>query len=118
MPSLAQVVVQVPTPPTPPGAPDIPFVVSSGPPSGAIVAVVFLIIAGIVFYPLIRSYARRLERGSAGPEVLEELAHLRDRVAELEPLQHRVAELEERLDFAERLLTQRAPEALGRGDTP
>lgn len=113
-----EVVAQAPVPPVPPvpPLPDVPVFVSSGPPTGAIVAVVLLIVAGVVLYPLARAWARRLERGAAGPELLDEVVHLRERVAELEPLQQRVAELEDRLDFAERLLTRPAPEALPRGE--
>lgn len=101
-------------PPAPPLPPEF-FV--PGPPTSAIVAVVFLVLAAVVAWPLIRAYARRLERG-AGPsaDVIEELEHLRRRVNELEPLQGRVAELEDRLDFTERVLAQRAPEMLSRGD--
>lgn len=52
---------------------------------------------------------KRLERGTAPqPELMGELEELRARVAEGEGLQQRVAELEERVDFAERLLAQRA----------
>ena len=61
----------------------------------------------IIFYPLMRALARRLE-GKAAPDaaVLSELESLRQRVAELDHLPQHVAELEERLDFAERLLGQ------------
>jgi hypothetical protein len=41
------------------------------------------------------------------PGVAEELEALRARITDLEAQQQRVAELEERVDFAERLLTQR-----------
>ena len=40
------------------------------------------------------------------------MAELELRVSELEAAQHRVMDLEERLDFAERLLTQRADQML------
>jgi flagellar biosynthesis/type III secretory pathway M-ring protein FliF/YscJ len=79
---------------------------------GAIIAVVAIIVAGIVLFPLIRALARRLERGRPDDSALAEIEHLRGRVAELEQVQQRVAELEERVDFSERLLTQRAPEGL------
>jgi Tfp pilus assembly protein PilO len=104
----------VPVPPLPPELPQIPVVFDPGPPIPAILAVVFMLVAGVVFFPLLRAYARRLERG-AGGEAAAELEQLRARVAELEALHHRVAELEERVDFSERLLTQRAPDALPRG---
>lgn len=52
---------------------------------------------------------KRMERGLTDPSALAaELEELRARVADGEGLQQRVAELEERLDFAERMLTQRA----------
>jgi len=61
----------------------------------------------IIFYPLMRALARRLE-GRAAPDaaLMAEVESLRQRVAELEQVPHHVAELEERLDFAERLLGQ------------
>jgi len=54
-----------------------------------------------------------LRRGitDRGPEA-DRLAEVEDRVHYLEGLQDRVMELEERLDFAERLLSQRQNERL------
>jgi cytochrome c-type biogenesis protein CcmH/NrfG len=106
--------LQAPVPPLPPVPPDVGLIVSSGPPVGAIVATVLLVVAGVLLLPVMRAWARRLERGAVPVEALDELEHLRERVAELEPLAQRVAELEERLDFAERLLTRPAPESLPR----
>ena len=106
---------QIPTPPVPPELPQLPFVVDSGPPITAVIMVIVMV-AAIVAWPLVRAFARRLERGSGDAAFREEIEHLRARVAELEPVQQRVLELEERLDFAERLLIQRAPEGLIRGD--
>lgn len=61
----------------------------------------------IIFYPLMRALARRLEgKAAADPALMAEVESLRQRVADLEQLPHHVAELEERLDFAERLLGQ------------
>ena len=51
-------------------------------------------------------------RGEAGDP---ELTHLRSRVDALEGVAERVQELEERLDFAERLLTQPARDRLPGG---
>ncbi|MEO8636395.1 MAG: hypothetical protein ABI587_14065 [Gemmatimonadales bacterium] len=67
---------------------------------------------------LISVMARRANRDLADPSALaDELADLRERVAESEMLRNRVAELEERLDFAERLLAQpREPARLEAGE--
>jgi len=67
--------------------------------------------AGAVGYLLIavaNVLARRLEGGrAAGIEQLEsEMAELRARLDEADAERTRIAELEERLDFAERMLTQ------------
>ena len=79
------------------------------------------IVAGcvIVLWPLMRALARRLE-GRQGPDAatLAEVDQLRARLAELEHLPHRMADLEERLDFAERLLSQnREAPRLDRGSS-
>ena len=74
-------------------------------------AAMMLVIAAGVFLvmPLIRAWAKRLERGTSDADgaLHEEVRQLRDRVSELEGTAMHVAELEERLDFAERLLAQR-----------
>jgi hypothetical protein len=61
--------------------------------------------AAVFLGPVGKALARRLETPveAAAPAELEDL---RERVALTEQLQGRVAELEERLDFAERLLTR------------
>jgi alkanesulfonate monooxygenase SsuD/methylene tetrahydromethanopterin reductase-like flavin-dependent oxidoreductase (luciferase family) len=97
--------------PTPPPAPD-PVLIGGGggPPEVVFIAATLIagfIILGVVLYPLIRAFARRLEgRGAVGadPALLE-------RVADLE---HRLADAEERIDFNERMLAQREPLALPR----
>jgi flagellar biosynthesis/type III secretory pathway M-ring protein FliF/YscJ len=89
-------------------------VAAGGPPVGAIIAIVAIIVAGIVLFPLVRAFARRLERPRLDDASMAELEHLRARVAELEQVQQRVMELEERVDFSERLLTQRSPELVRR----
>lgn len=89
---------------TPPPAPEAlpPWVFNSGPsPVVFLIPIVAIIVTGIVLYPLLRAWARRLEGRSAGSAELDEL---RARVASLEEQAMRVPELEERLDFAERLL--------------
>ncbi len=48
---------------------------------------------------------RAARRGGPGAEVLTEIDDLRIRVGELEADRSRLLEVEERLDFAERLLT-------------
>jgi hypothetical protein len=48
---------------------------------------------------------RAARRGGPAPEVLAELDDLRMRVGDLEADRARLLEVEERLDFAERLLT-------------
>jgi hypothetical protein len=71
--------------------------------------------AGVIFWPLARALARRLEGGGSAAGLEGELDGLRNRVDQLEQGQGRVAELEERLDFAERLLAQsREPDRLQR----
>jgi hypothetical protein len=102
--------------PTPPPSPDIftvhdfpspPFWVTM--PPGAVTLIVLGIVAGcvIVLWPLMRALARRLEgRPASDPALLGEIEQLRTRLAELEQVPHRMADLEERLDFAERLLSQ------------
>ena len=67
----------------------------------------------LIFWPLARALARRMERGGAAAELQGEVDALRQRVEQLEHGQTRVAELEERVDFAERLLAQsREPDRL------
>ena len=74
-------------------------------------AILMLIGVGAwLLMPLIRAWAKRIEGHGADPAVMEELAQLRERVAELERRDAHVAELAERLDFAERLLAQRIDE--------
>ena len=48
---------------------------------------------------------RLARRGGPGPDVLAELDDLRARVTDLESDRLRLVEVEERVDFAERLLT-------------
>ena len=78
---VREVVVQVPpTPPAPPMPPD-PFpaemipteVITGGPPEW--VGIVFVIMAGIigatiVLLPLVRAWARRIDRGGSAPQAL------------------------------------------------
>lgn len=75
--------------------------------------------AVVLLWPVVRALARaidaRTDRRFGTPVEVE---RLQERVVELEALQPRLAELEERLDFAERMLTQSpASQPLRSGDT-
>lgn len=59
-----------------------------------------------VLYPLARAMARRLEGKTRDDRSKVQIEELTDRVHDLERQVGRVPELEERLDFAERLLTE------------
>jgi hypothetical protein len=106
---LASIQVPAPLPPPPPEA-VIVGVGGGGPPEALFIAATLIVIAvvvGVLIYPLIRAFARRLEgRGIGAPDPV-----LLDRVSDLE---HRLAEAEERIDFNERMLSQREPLALPR----
>ena len=77
--------------------PDLPWVIFSS--MGA------LALASWLLRPLVLGLGRRLEGRGADPVVLAELDDVRAQLRELEGVQQRVAELEERVDFAERMLT-------------
>lgn len=93
--------------------PDIaPVVMQNGPPEWAapvIVITTIAVVTGLVLLlrPLFQAWGRRIEGSVGDPVVTGELHALRERVAELEINAARMHELEERLDFAERLLSQR-----------
>ena len=119
--------MQVAAPPLPPMPPVIvqspevilPPWMTLPPGVTMLVALGFLATTAIVLYPLMRALGRRLEGRAPGldPETRAELDQLRERMAELEGMQHRMLELEERVDFAERLLSQRREaERLARGN--
>jgi hypothetical protein len=115
---LRSVVEQTPLPPLPPLPAPPQVFVGPGPPVEAFVAVVVVIVGALLLWPLVRAWARRLERGGGGAdqEARGEIEALRARVAELEVVEQRVLELEERMDFSERLLTQRTGEPLRPGE--
>ena len=103
--------LQVPAPPVPPTPfPDAIGGAGGGMPDYVMIGITMMVgfvILGIILYPLMKAFARRLEgKASAGSDPV-----LLDRVAELE---HRLAEAEERIDFNERMLAQREPVALPR----
>jgi flagellar biosynthesis/type III secretory pathway M-ring protein FliF/YscJ len=111
--------VQLPTPPAPPVPPSLPdhFVVASGTPldSPALVMIILAALAAatLVLWPLVRALARRLEgRGAPSAALQAEVDELRARLHELEGNQSRLLDLEERLDFTERILTQKEPARL------
>lgn len=102
MPQLQEIPpVQAPVDPT-------VFINSGPPPWIETVATLGLMVfvGAVLLYPLVRAWARRLERGVVTDDLMDELVQLRERVAELEGQGHRMVELEERVDFAERLLTE------------
>ena len=68
-------------------------------------------LGGWLLRPLVVGLGRRLENKGLDSAALAELDDLRGRVRELDGVQHRVADLEERLDFAERMLTAGARES-------
>jgi Tfp pilus assembly protein PilO len=96
-------IVQIPVPP------DAPVIVQAGTDPGvAIIGIVGLIAGTLILWPLVRAIARRIEHGTGEAHLRGEMEAMRARLAEMDAVQHRVAELEERVDFAERLLAQRA----------
>ena len=106
---LLQVVVQTPSPPEMPQA----VIVNGGPSINETILIIFSIIAaGLVAYqllgPLMRAWAHRIEgRGGSNPALERKVEELQQQLHESDQLHGRIAELEERLDFAERLLSQR-----------
>lgn len=107
-------VFQDPVPPVPPAPPDAPHVVTIGGGGPDWLEVLAIVVVSVsvawltykLMSPLIKAFAARIE--GKGNAVLEQrIVELEQRAQEDEQAQHRIAELEERLDFAERLLTQR-----------
>lgn len=129
IPLLAQ--VEIPPIEIPPiEIPDPVIVTQTGPlppwetmPPEAIVMIVVAMTVGAVllFWPLVRALARRLEGGSRKLE--GEIADLRTRLeameqqaitsGEFDASEHRVYELEERVEFVERLLARGKGESDG-----
>lgn len=86
--------------------------------NSAILGVFLLAVCGMLLRPLVVAWSRRLGGTSVSADLAHELDELRDRVAELEGSSTRLQELEERLDFAERMLAQRAEPARILEDRP
>jgi uncharacterized SAM-binding protein YcdF (DUF218 family) len=111
-------------PPIPPSVPSIPVdpnLLLSRLSTGGIVMVVLLVMAAltIVFWPIARALARRLEgRPGLTPALQQDLEEMHHRLGEVDGLQQRVSELEERLDFAERLLARGESQATLPRGTP
>jgi Tfp pilus assembly protein PilO len=118
---MIQVVVQTPMPPEIPAFPPglfEPWYARLPPAVTVIVCLGFFAACAVVLYPLMRAIGRRIEGRATetDPALRSEVEQLRARLNEVEALQHRVMELEERVDFAERLLSQRhEPQRLERG---
>jgi hypothetical protein len=97
---------QAPLPPIPP-VPPLPLgVAGADGPAMVMIALAVCLTLGVLFRPLVRAWARRLEGRGADADMIAELHELRVRVGELEGQQSRLTDLEERLDFAERLVSQ------------
>ncbi len=114
--ALLQVVVQTPAPPVPPPIEILPPWMVLPPQVVVLISLAFFAAAAFVLYPLAKALGHRLAGGYREDATLRaEVSHLQERVRELEHTRHRVTELEDRLDFAERLLSERrAPEQLPR----
>lgn len=109
--------IQVPTPqaPLPPPVVADPNLIASQVQETimmVLVLIAFTIVALKVFGPLARAWARKLEGKVGDPELRAEMDHLRDQVADMDGLRGRVQELEERVEFAERLLSQKRDQDL------
>src|SRR3954470_20510416 len=105
----------IPPPQAPPFDPNLIFL-TGGPPLVRLIVFAGRAAAGLILWPVMRAFGRRLEgKGSPDPALRVELKQLQARVAEVDGLQTRIAELEERVDFTERLLAQnREPDRLQR----
>ncbi|MEO8636396.1 MAG: hypothetical protein ABI587_14070 [Gemmatimonadales bacterium] len=79
---------------------------SSGPGNDAAIAGVVVVSLGVLGWRRKRWLERRGPDSDTNPGSPNRMYDLENRVADLEAQQGRVLELEERLDFAERLLTQ------------
>jgi hypothetical protein len=77
------------------------------------IIVTVVVAATLILWPLVRALARRLEgKGGAGAALQAEVEELRAWVHVVEVSEGRFLDLEERLDFTERILTQKEPARL------
>lgn len=106
-------ILQTPAPPLPPPAMD-PFIFGRIQETvvGIVLTIAFVIVAIKVFGPLARAWARKLEGKVGDPELRAEVDQLRDQLGEMDGLRTRVQELEERVEFAERMLSQKRDQDL------
>jgi hypothetical protein len=97
-----------PTPPMPPFDPNLMWLNDNGPAAIVMIVALSLLAATVILWPIMRALGRRLESRSGGQDsaLRAEVDNLQRRMGEVDTLQMRVNELEERLDFAERLLTR------------
>lgn len=97
--------------PTPPPPPETIVIGGSGPGPGETIAIVAISVslawlAYVLIGPLVRAWASRIE-GKGNAQLEARVRELEHTLGENEHATQRIAELEERLDFAERLLSQR-----------
>jgi hypothetical protein len=92
----------------PPFDPNLMWLNDNGPAAIVMIVALSLLAATVILWPIMRALGRRLEVRSGGPDsaLRAEMDNLQRRLGEVDTLQMRVNELEERLDFAERLLTR------------
>jgi len=95
-------------PPIPPFDPNLMWMNDNGPAALVMIVALSLLAATVILWPIMRAMGRRLESRNSGQDnaLRAEVDNLHRRLGEVETLQMRVSELEERLDFAERLLTR------------
>lgn len=77
-----------------------------------LVLIGFSVVAIKVLGPLARAWAHKLEGRSGDPQLRADVEQIRDQLGEMDSLRVRVGELEERLEFTERLLSQRRDQDL------
>ena len=111
---MIQVAIPTPQAPLPPAGPDPNLLIERLTETAAIlmVFILFAVVAIKVLGPLARAWARKLEGKVGDPELRAEIDSLRDQLAEVDGLRGRVQELEERVEFAERLLSQKRDQDL------
>jgi len=103
----------LPAPPAPPSPEAVIISSMGGGPSIletvaiCVMAVSFAFVAYKMLVPLARAFAARIEGRGGNPALEQRVNELQAQLADADMLHSRVAELEERLDFAERLLSPR-----------